>query len=92
MRTILCYDVVADKRRARLHKKLRAHLVPVQKSVFEGDADAAGLKALERIVHRECDLGVDAVRVYHLCAACAATLKLFGVSEPIAGPDAPQVF
>ena len=92
MRLVLCYDVASDRRRARVHRKLRGHLVPVQESVFEGDCDASELVVFERIVRKELDLGIDAVRVYLLCADCAAKIRLYGTSEPLPDPDVPQMF
>ena len=78
MYRILFYDVVSDSRRARLHRRLKAFLLPVQKSAFEGWVDASSMDHLEEVVLREVDLNEDKVRIASLCARCAANIVTVG--------------
>ena len=91
MRIVLVYDVVNDARRRRLYKRLQGFLVPVQLSVFEGDATPKILEAIDRLIHRELDLEVDDVRIYRLCDGCVARVRHHGVAIPVADPDIPVV-
>lgn len=91
MRLVLVYDVVDDTRRARLHRRLQRHLVPVQLSVFEGEETPATLDAVVAIVQSALDLEVDDVRVYRLCEACAKRVQHHGVAVPVPDPDTPIV-
>lgn len=91
MRLVVVYDVMDDGRRRRLHKKLQRLLVPVQYSVFEGDSVDRVLTDVEDLVCRELDLGVDDVRIYRLCEACAGRVRHHGVALPVEDPDVPIV-
>lgn len=88
---VLAYDIPADSRRARLFKRLHAHLRPVQKSVFEAPVPTRRLPALHRLLNRLIDPAADSVRVYLLCPACAASTTLLGRSPVIESPDAPLI-
>lgn len=89
MLLIVAYDVSSDRRRTRLHKALSGWLAPVQRSVFEGQLMGGALAPLERAVVRAIDPEVDSVRLYPLCKACAAAVRLHGVAEPTPDPNAP---
>ena len=86
---VLAYDVIEDGPRARLFKRLKDHLRPVQKSVFEGDLDAAGVKKVEDLVASVLDLTEDSVRIYRLCPTCARRVTVLGVATVT--PDADVV-
>lgn len=70
MYRVLFYDVVCDKRRGRLHRRLKGVLTPVQKSAFEGWLASDGL--LEALVLDHVDPATDKVRVLSLCSRCVA--------------------
>ncbi|MCA9546991.1 MAG: CRISPR-associated endonuclease Cas2 [Myxococcales bacterium] len=84
MHLVVCYDVVCDKRRSRLHKRLKGLLHPVQKSVFEGPLPDRRYPDLLRIVLRTIDPQTDTVRVYHLTPAALALTELLGTAAAIA--------
>jgi CRISPR-associated protein Cas2 len=88
MRLVVCYDVVQDRRRAKLHKRLRDFLEPVQKSVFEGDLPARRLPDLIEAVDLVIDHEVDNVRVYELCRGCVGLVVHRGVAHEVRDPDA----
>lgn len=86
---VLVYDVTHSGRRARFHKRLKAHLVPCQKSVFEGRLTPAALARVEVLIPEVLDLQVDAVRTYALCAACRGLTRTWGASTPLVDETAP---
>lgn len=91
MRYALAYDVVSNGRRARFHKKLKKLMVPVQRSVFEGELGPEEMAEVERLVARTLDLETDSVRLYPLCANCRRGIRHLGTAAPIPDPDAPIV-
>lgn len=84
MRTIVAFDVVEDRRRARLVKALSAFAHRVQKSVFEADslAESVYLRMRTRL-ERHIDHDTDRIRYYRLCAACAARIESAGRASPV---------
>lgn len=83
MHLLLCYDVVEDKRRTRLHNHLKAWLEPVQKSVFEGRIRTDRLGELTALVERIIDHETDSVRIYSLCAGCRSLTHHIGTASPV---------
>lgn len=73
---VVAYDVVLDRRRARVYRKLLAFGEPVQYSVFECVVDAEGLRRLQSVVAREISPGSDTVRYYVLCGGCRRRIKV----------------
>jgi len=75
---VVSYDVVADKRRAKIAKTLVSFGSRVQKSVFECELDDRNyLKmkdSLEKIIDRE----EDSVRYYFLCGRCRGHVEISG--------------
>jgi len=88
MRYVVSYDVSSDKRRKKLSDHLSGVLTRVQLSVFEGDVPSEFLKkAIDRALPM-IDAETDSLRVYHLCAACAPRVYVYGkglavTSEPV---------
>lgn len=78
MYLVLCYDIVEDRRRNRLMRKMRECLSHVQKSVFEGELPDDRLEALRQMVLDEIDPAQDTVRIYHLCARCVPVTEVLG--------------
>lgn len=78
MYLVVCYDVVEDRRRARLLKKLKGFLPHVQKSVFEGPLDDRRLEALRRTIAQIIDRQTDTVRIYQLCGRCRQVTEIVG--------------
>lgn len=82
MHLVVCYDVVSDPRRDRLHKGLKGFLRPVQKSVFEGQLPPRRYPALLALVDRCIDHETDTVRIYNLCGGCQGLMDLIGTAAP----------
>ncbi len=84
---VVAYDVRDDTRRLRVAKVLKNALERVQKSVFEGDLDQDRLEVVEARARRHIDEREDSLRVYPLCARCAAAIRAYGISPVIEDPD-----
>ena len=88
---ILCYDVVSDRRRGQLHRRLKGWLQPVQKSVFEGEIGPRKLDPLLVMVRDIIDNGTDTVRVYMLCGGCRTSTILVGPAQPCRSGNEPLI-
>jgi CRISPR-associated protein Cas2 len=88
---VVCYDVVCDRRRARLLKRLKGYLPHVQKSVFEGEISDARLVELRRVIGTVIDPAEDTVRLYHLCGRCIPATEVLGTGVYVERGDADEV-
>ncbi len=78
MYVVIAYDIVLDRRRTRLAKRLKGFLQHVQKSVFEGEISEDRLEELRSIIWSEIDPAEDSVRIYHLCQRCIPMTEIMG--------------
>ena len=92
MYVLVCYDVVCNRRRARLHARLKTWLTPVQKSVFEGSLRGQALPELLDAAETLIDPDTDSVRVYQLCRGCRPLIRLVGTSLEVGEPPTTLVF
>ncbi len=83
---VIAYDVVDDGRRRRVMDTLKDFGRRVQYSVFECDLDARALEELAGRLRVELDESADSCRVYRLCAACAAEVRILGLGEHYSEP------
>jgi len=83
MHVVVCYDIVSDRRRARLHKRLKDYLPRVQKSVFEGELPDWRLPKMLDMIMVSIDHKEDAVRVYELCGRCLPSVKVIGTGPHV---------
>jgi CRISPR-associated protein Cas2 len=88
---VVCYDVVGDRRRARLLRRMKGFLPHVQKSVFEGEIDDARVVKMRRMILEEIDPREDTVRIYHLCNRCIPATEVLGVGVYVERGDADEV-
>lgn len=72
---VLCYDISDDGRRTRVAALMERYGFRVQKSVFECDINAAQLGRLKKQALKMIDKSTDSLRIYRLCAACAARME-----------------
>jgi CRISPR-associated protein Cas2 len=75
---VISYDVVSDRKRARLAKFLRNLAERVQKSVFEGEVDEGRVETMKRGIEKIIDREEDSVRIYTLCARCRPATEIIG--------------
>jgi CRISPR-associated protein Cas2 len=76
------YDIVDDRRRARVCKTLKAYGVHVQDSVFECYLTAEAVERLRRRLAGLIASGEDQVRYYVLCQSCQAKVLVDGRGAP----------
>lgn len=69
-RYVICYDVVDNRRRAKVADCLEGWGTRVQKSVFEALLEKPHLTALVGQLGRLIDPTTDCVNIYPVCAAC----------------------
>jgi len=86
MRYVIVYDIVDDKRRARVARLLESVGERVQWSVFEADWDEATLARVRERLGRLIDPAADGVRIYRLCGECARQTQMLGQSRPVEPP------
>lgn len=91
MYVIVCYDIVSDRRRARVFRRMKGFLPHVQKSVFEGDLADARLLALREMIQETIDPSEDTVRIYHQCARCIPGTEVLGIGVYVERGDADEV-
>ncbi|MCJ2542414.1 CRISPR-associated endonuclease Cas2 [Thermostichus vulcanus] len=85
---LVCYDVVDDKRRQKLAKRLEQYCQRVQYSVFECPLQTADLEGkLERLWLPLLNLEEDSLRAYPLDATAKERTKVFGGPPPYEPPD-----
>lgn len=90
MYVVVAYDIVLDKRRTRLAKRLKGFLQRVQKSVFEGEISDDRLADLQEIIWSEIDPTEDSVRIYHLCGRCIPQTDIMGQGVYL-GPEEDEI-
>jgi CRISPR-associated protein Cas2 len=66
---VIAYDIPDDRRRTRLHNKLKSFGTAVQYSVFEAILDRTNLARMKEMIRAEIK-GEDLVRLYFLCRHC----------------------
>ncbi len=91
MYLVVCYDVVSDRRRARLLRRMKGYLPHVQKSVFEGELADARLPQLREMILREIDPTEDTVRIYHLCERCIPSTEVLGTGVYVERGDEDEI-
>ena len=79
MYVLVCYDIICDRRRSRLFRRMKNFLPRVQKSVFEGEMPDSRYGNLIAMVKEQMDQGQDTVRIYHICRRCSPLVQVLGV-------------
>lgn len=78
MKVVVTYDISEDRHRTKVANLLANVLTRVQLSVFEGDVPTEVLERWVGKAVRLLDEETDSLRVYHLCAACAPRVDVYG--------------
>ena len=79
---VVSYDIPDDRRRARVHSALTGFGTWVQYSVFECFLNRKQRLLLEDRLLKEISQREDTIRIYGLCAACAAKVEVLGQGDP----------
>lgn len=78
MNTVVVYDIVGNRRRARLHKFLKELGIRSQRSVFECRLDDREIRQIREYCRENLDLEEDSVRIYRVCSRCMGKAVLQG--------------
>ena len=90
MLIVVTYDIPNDRRRAKVAKNLLDYGERVQYSVFECDLSKKQIAQLQKELKALIDKEQDSVKIYMLCAECAANTKTMGKAQ--APADTPTVY
>lgn len=75
---LVSYDIVNDKKRARLHKMLKNYGIRNQFSVFECDLDEKKyVELMYKINKIKMEIG-DSIMIYPICSSCQTKIKKRG--------------
>ena len=91
MYLVVCYDIVENRRRARVARRVVEYLTRVQKSVFEGPLADDRLEPLRRMLLEEIDPVTDTVRIYHLCGRCVPATEVLGTGPFLQSEESDEV-
>lgn len=81
MLVIVTYDIENDKKRTKLHKKLKDFGPRVQYSVFEADITNEEFKKLNTVLTTIKLEKSDSIRLYIICENCKSKIKIWGQGE-----------
>lgn len=79
MFVVVSYDIVDDKRRAKIANILKDYGRRVQYSVFECELSEKVLKEMAKELLKYVQLEEDSVRLYRLCRQCKDSIKAYGI-------------
>ncbi len=91
MYLLVCYDIVENRRRARVARQMVGYLTRVQKSVFEGPLEEDRMEPLRRMLLEEIDPVTDTVRIFHLCGRCVPATEVIGTGTFLDADEADEV-
>lgn len=78
---VVVYDISNDKRRTKLHNKLKDFGSPIQYSVFECVLTSSEIVKMKQDVRKITRPRLDHVRFYTLCTECKGKVEIIGRSE-----------
>jgi len=87
MFVIVSYDIVDNKQRTRLAKKMCNYGQRVQYSVFECIVDKQQYKQMKKEALKFVDLKKDSLRLYRLCNDCKRRIESFGAKQGAEGKE-----
>jgi len=88
---VVCYDIVENRTRTRVMKRLKEYLPHVQKSVFEGQLSEPEIQQMREMLQAEIDMLTDTVRIYRLCRQCVPSTEVVGLGEYVEPDDRDEV-
>jgi CRISPR-associated protein Cas2 len=75
---VITYDIVNDKRRAKLSQTLKDYGVRVQYSVFESDITPDEAEKLKKYIAKIINLREDSVKFYYIDNRCEEKMETLG--------------
>jgi len=91
MYVVVAYDIVNNRCRNRLAKRMVYYLHRVQKSVFEGEISTALYDRMINEITDMIDHQQDNIRIYSLCKYCKQQVLIFGTAFTPPGPEDDEV-
>ena len=86
---VVSYDIVQDKRRAKIADILKDYGKRVQYSVFECELGEKVLRKMVRELLRYVKVEEDSLRVYKICKDCKNKLETYGISTSCVEEEGP---
>ena len=81
MMITVSYDIVDNKQRTRLAKKLLNYGQRVQYSVFECNLTKKQIAEMKKQLLPLIDLKKDSLRIYRICDSCRKQVESFGIKK-----------
>lgn len=78
---ILVYDIIAQKRGAKLLKFLRQHLIWIQNSVFEGEVTESGFAVIKNGINQIINSEKDSVIIYQFDSQNYTKREVLGIEK-----------
>ena len=91
MLLVVSYDIVDDKRRAKVAEILKDYGKRVQYSVFECELGEKVLRKMLKEIIGFIKVEEDSIRVYRLCRDCQNKLETYGIGPPHKNEEGPIV-
>ena len=91
MLTIVSYDIIDNKQRTKLAKKLLDFGMRVQYSVFECNLTNKQIEEMKRQALKFVDPEKDSFRIYRLCDQCIKRIESFGIKKGYEEEDENEV-
>ena len=83
---IVAYDIVNNRRRNRIFKKLKGLGFPMQKSVFECLLTDEQIRRMTQVLKKELDDEKDTIRIYVLPLEFKEHLTILGTGDTLQDP------
>ncbi len=77
---VVCYDIIDDRKRAKVAKIMKSYGVRVQKSVFDCRITYNQYIKMRYKLEKVIDFEEDSIRYYSLCSRCQAAIQVSGLS------------
>ena len=91
MLTIVSYDIIDNKQRTKLAKKLLDFGMRVQYSVFECNLTNKQIEEMKKQALKFVDPEKDSFRIYRLCDQCIKRIESFGIKKGYEEEDENEV-
>ncbi len=91
MLIVVSYDVIDNKKRTKLAKKLCDFGIRVQYSVFECRLNKSQLKEMRKESLKFIDEEKDSLRIYKICSDCVQKIESYGIKQGLEEEDKPIV-
>lgn len=88
---VVSYDIVDDKKRAKIANILKDYGRRVQYSVFECELSKKVLRKMVKELLEHVELEKDSIRLYRLCRECKSNIEAYGIGTSYTIDEGPIV-